>query len=79
MIKLLCGCGRRKIWFVYTYGTIMVGGEKTRLNRKSKPFRSKSAANLYRHEWNEEYAGFAVVDYELLTDDELRFAEDDLT
>lgn len=74
-MKLFCRCGRRKVWFVYTYGVLTVDGRKIEKNMISRPFNKKSAAERYLNEWDTKYAGYAVLDYRLMTADELMFAD----
>lgn len=78
-MKLFCRCGRRKVWFVYSYGVVTIDGVDKERNRISRPFNKKSAAERYRNDWDERYVGYAVLDYRLMTADELQFADTEQT
>lgn len=78
-MKLFCRCGRRKVWFVYTYGHKVEGGVKINSQRISRPFNRKAAAVRYRDEWDSKFEGYAVVDYRLMSADELMFADTEQT
>lgn len=52
---------------------------KINSQRISRPFNRKAAAVRYRDEWDSKFEGYAVVDYRLMSADELMFADTEQT